>query len=346
MDYKSYHEITNQSVALKKTFNLLALKADEIKSFFKNQGDVVFIACGSSYWASLSAYRTFSFYTNRRAYAVKAGDILMNPEEYKTVSTNPILVCPSRSGATTEQLKAIEILRNSYRSVPLLSIVEYENSPLQQVSDLTLNIPWANEESVCQTRSFSCLYLAMVLISAIASENQRLLSGMKNYVENAALLHIKGEQVIRNIVNSFGNFDYLVALGSGRQYGVAIEGAYIGIEMALLRASYYSVLELRHGPIVTTNDKTLVAIVSNGYALELEENMAKDAKKQGAKVLAVVSNGSFENADWVCSMDSDYPAEAVALYYVYLMQLLAYYKAVILGLDPDHPGNLVPYITL
>jgi fructoselysine-6-P-deglycase FrlB-like protein len=78
----------------------------------------------------------------------------------------------------------------------------------------------------------------------------------------------------------------------------------------------------------------------------LEEDMARDARKQGAKVLSVIADGGFHNADWVFSMQGDYPSEAVALYYVYLMQLFAYYQAVRLGLDPDHPGDLIPYITL
>lgn len=346
MNYEAFNEISGQSNALKQTFDYVSAKRHDVESFFEHAGEVVFVGCGSSYWASLSASRTFSFYTKRRTFAVKAGDIVMNPDEYSTVYDNPLLVCPSRSGATTEQLEAIRILREFYKDVPVLAIVEYENSALEKLSAVSLNIPWANEISVCQTRSFSCLYLAMVLIAAIASGNDYLLSGMKKYVNAAPALHKKGEGAVNDIVNNFRDFDYLIAIGSGRQYGVVIEGAYIGIEMALLKSNYYTVLELRHGPIVTVNDKTLVAIVSNSNALELEENMTRDARKQGAKVLAVTSESSFNNADWVFSMNGDYPVEAVALYYLYLMQLFAYYQAVRLDLDPDHPGDLIPYITL
>ena len=346
MKYDSFHEILDQSTALKQTLIYVQSREKDIRNFFKAAGDVVFVGCGSSYWASLSAHRTFALYNERRTFAVKAGEILMNPDEYKNAYSNPILVCPSRSGNTSELLKAVTILRDFYGNVPVLSIIEYEDAPLEKLSDLCLNIPWANEISVCQTRSFSCLYLAMVLISAIVSDNSTLLSGMQRYVEAAPMLHKKDEKVISELVSSFQNFDYLVAIGSGRQYGVAVEGAYIGIEMALLNASYYMTLELRHGPIVTVGENTLVAIVSNGKAKELEENMAADSKRQGAKVLAVTADSSFQNADWVFSLDGDYPVEATALYYTYVMQMFAYYQALRKGLDPDHPGDLIPFITL
>ncbi len=346
MKYEAIKEIMGQSKELKLTIDMVISRSEEIRSFFTQPGDIVFIGCGSSYWLSLSAHRTFQLLTGRRTYAIKAGEILMNPEEHRDVYENPILVCPSRSGSTTEQLKAIKILRDYYGKVPIISAVEYLDSPLEKISNLCLLLPWANEVSVCQTRSFCCLYLTTILIAALVSKENSFLKGLEGYIEIAQSLHSKAEQQIKDIVSNFTSFDQLIAIGSGRQYGVVIEGAYIGIEMALLNASYYSVLELRHGPIVTVDENTLVALASNGSSREYEEGIAKEVRDQGGKVLAVVGNGGFTNADWVIDMGGDYPAEAIALYFVFLMQLFAYYQAIRLDLDPDHPGDLVPYITL
>lgn len=346
MIHESWKEISLQSHELRKTFSSIMEQSDVVKAFLGKPGDVIFLGCGSSYWLSMSAARTFSLHTGRRAYAVKAGEVLMNPREFASVYDNPVLICPSRSGRSTEQLEAIRILRGFYGDIPVLAIVEYEDTELEKLAQLKVRLPWANEASVCQTRSFSCLYLATTMFAAIVSGNGELLNGLERYLKAAPELHQASGQIVSDIVSSFSGFQYLIALGSGRQYGVAIEGAYIGIEMALLKASYYSVLELRHGPIVTVGEDTLVAILSNGTAKSLEEDMAADARRQGAKVLAVVDERGFSNADWVFELGGTYPPEAVALHFIFLMQAFAYWQAVRLGLDPDKPGDLVPYITL
>ena len=140
--------------------------------------------------------------------------------------------------------------------------------------------------------------------------------------------------------------DSLVVIGSGKQYGVAVEAAYIGIEMAAFTSNYYSTLELRHGPIVRLGQNTLVAVVSNAAARAYEENMACDSRRKGAKVLALIDEGGFQNADWVFEMDSRQEPEVLALYAVAVMQGFAHCKAVQLGLDPDHPAELVPFIQI
>ena len=347
MVHESWKEISGQSAELRKSFDAMMREAGAVKVMLDRPGDIVFLGCGSSYWLSMSAARSFGLHTGRRAFAVKAGEVVMNPAEYALAYDRPILICPSRSGRSTEQLEAVRILKGFYGGdVPVLAIVEYEDTDLEKMAGLTVRLPWANEVSVCQTRSFSCLYLASVLVGAIASGNAELTDGLERFITALAQRQIDLGQAVAGIVESFAEFRYLVALGSGRQYGVAIEGAYIGIEMAQIRANYYSVLELRHGPIVTTGADTLVAILSNGPARALEEDMAADAHRQGAKVLAVVGNGGFHNADWVFELGGEFPAEAVALYYIFVMQAFAYWQAVRLGVDPDKPGDLVPYITL
>lgn len=343
MEHESWKEISGQADALSRTCARMVESAATIRQALGGAGEFVLVACGSSHWLSLAGARTLQLHTGRRATAVQAGDVVMNPGEHTSVYQNPVLICPSRSGRTKEQIEAVKTLRNAYGDIPVLSIVEYDETELEQLSDVTIRLPWANEASVCQTRSFSCLYLAVVLIAALLCEHEGLLKGMERYLQAAPALYRKGAKAVEEIVKSFQGFNYLISLGSGRQYGVAVEGAYIGIEMAQLRANYYTVLELRHGPIVTVGEDTLVAILSNGDALPLEEAMAADVRRHGGKVLSVVGRGGFRNADWLFET-GDYPAEAVALHFIFVLQAFAYFQAVRLGLDPDSPGDLVPYI--
>ena len=344
--YESFGEITGQSEALRLTLRNVSAESDSIRQIIRGAGDVLFVGCGSSYWLSLSASKTFSLKTGNRAFVFKAGDVIMNPEEHASIYKNPVLICPSRSGSSTEQIEAIDAIRRVYGDVPVLSAVVYEDSELEKRSKVCLRLPWAGEKSVCQTRSFSCLYMSMLGVAAMASGEDGFYEDLMRYADIADDLLKENMPRIREIVDGFSSFDKLITLGSGRQYGVAIEGAYIGIEMAQFNANYYSLMELRHGPIVTVNENTLVALVSNGKSRELEENMARDAGRHGGKVIAVTDRGRFHRADWTFEMGGEYPPEAVALYFVQLMQAFAYWEAVKNELDPDHPGDLVPFIKL
>jgi len=200
-EYLSYAEIHKQYEQLRKTLAYITEKADVIHEFFQTEGDIVFVASGSSYWMSLSAHKTMKLKTGRNAYAVKAGDVLLCGEEFAGIYKNPIIICPSRSGHTSEVIEALKILRKHYPSMKVLSIVEYVDSPLEKLSDLALHISWAGEESVCQTRSFSCLYLASILIAGIASNDMQIFNDVERYLSIAPALYTEHESVIDGLIN-------------------------------------------------------------------------------------------------------------------------------------------------
>lgn len=60
-------------------------------------------------------------------------------------------------GAMVENQKLLELLE-AYGAAIKNGVAHfsdiYESSSLEKLSDISVNIPWANEISVCQTRSF------------------------------------------------------------------------------------------------------------------------------------------------------------------------------------------------
>ena len=342
--YLSYDEIHKQYISLGQTLDYMLENKNQITDFFSddsNSGDIVFVACGSSYWMSLSAHKTMRLKTNRRSYAVKAADVVLCPEEFRGLYDNPVFVCPSRSGRTKEVLDAVYILKSIYTDSRVLSVIEYTENDLGAQSDLTLYINWANEKSVCQTRSFSNLYTAFTVMAAAIGGDEAFIANLREYIKNAPDLYAKHEPIIREIADA-AKVKSIVTLGSGLQYGVAVEGAYIIIEMAQFDANYYQLLEYRHGPVVTAGPGTLVFICSGGHDTH-ERKLAGEIRETGAKVYAV----TLSDADWadgVFSMGGNYAKEIIALHFIFVMQSLAYYFAVSHGKSPDNPGNLVSYI--
>jgi len=292
---------------------------------------------------SLSACTTMQVRTGRHAFAVKAGDALLCGGDYKGIYQNPIFICPSRYGKTTEVLKAIGIMKAMYPESTVLAITEYADTPLEAMADLTLRIPWAAEESVCQTRSFSNLYLAAILMADIVAGRTALFEGARRYLDAAPGLYAKHEPMAAGIAASMPGS--IVSLGCGLQYGVCIEGAYIVLEMAEFNANYYQLLEYRHGPIVTADKNTCVFILSRGGAEAYERKLAEDVEKTGAAVY-VIACGQPDDVRSTFALGDAYPDEITALHYVFCMQSLAFHLSLARGRNPDSPGSLVPFIEI
>ncbi|MHB1483527.1 MAG: SIS domain-containing protein [Saccharofermentanales bacterium] len=344
--YYSYDEIFRQGSILRKTYDAVIADSGRIKEFF-NSGyeEIVFIACGSSYWLSMSACMTFQIKSNHKCFAVKSGDIVMNPDYYLESFRKPLVIVPSRSGSTTETLMAVKLFREHF-GCKVLSMVEYPDTSIAQVSDLVLEFPWAAETSICQTRSFSNLYMASVMLAALTGNDETLLDDIRQYLDQSDIISSLAESRISQILSEFPQYANLITLGNGRQYGVCIEGAYISIEMTQLHSNYYGVLEFRHGPIVMADPSYLVVFFSGGNGREYEEEMAMQVRAKGSKVAVICAAGDFRNADHVFSLGREASPEVTALYGIMVMQGFAHLKAVELGIDPDKPKDLVSWIEL
>lgn len=344
--YDSYEEIFEQAAVLRKTYDHMLSKRQAVIDFFteNDHEEIVFLACGSSFWGSLSAHITMQRLTGKRCHTAVSGEIVMDPEHYVHSYRKPLIIAPSRSGYTSETLFAVEILKKAY-DCKVLAIVEYDDPPLARLADMTIYLPWANERSVCQTRSFNSLYLASLLIASIISDDA-LTDDLSRFIEMFPELSEDVSKRIKQISGDFRSSGDLVVLGSGALLGTAIEGAYIAIEMSQIKANYYSLLEYRHGPIVTASGDTVLVIFVRTRSRDHEEKIAFEASSHGAKVIAVTASGDLENTDLTFSPGWDASDEVVGLYGTFVMQAFAYFTAVNRDKDPDKPGDLVPFITI
>jgi glutamine---fructose-6-phosphate transaminase (isomerizing) len=345
--HHSYSEIFQQHESLGKTMDhVLANKAGIIRFFETTPHDeIVFIACGSSYWSSVSSAMTFSEQTGIRCTAVKSGDVVLNPDYYRKLFKKPLVIAPSRSGSTSETLIAIDLFKQWHAS-PVLCLVGYENAPMVPVSDFALEMNWINETSVCQTRAFSSLYLAMVLVAGLLGKDERLVQGLREYVTNFPTIAPKIGDQVKQLTDGFPDYKALVVVANGKQYGVAIEGAYINVEMAQFPSHYYGTLELRHGPIVMLNSDYLTFVCCKDQPNDYEVGLLPEIKRTGGRSAVIASGGDCPQADYCFSYGREVPQEVASLFAVFVLQALAYHKAVQLGYDPDQPKELVQWIKI
>ena len=102
--YHTYLEIKSQTKAWAQALDL-ASRSNLPKA--ADYGQVVFTGCGSTYYLSLASAALYQELTGRAARAVPGGELLLNPQAYLT-DQKTLLVAISRSGTTTETVKAVE----------------------------------------------------------------------------------------------------------------------------------------------------------------------------------------------------------------------------------------------
>ena len=137
----TYHEITSQYGALQKSFEkILSLRATVAEEYEKCGRRALYLGCGSSYSLCKSAEMMHTLYGMGTAAAFAAGDMLVNFEQYKKAAQGALCVIFSRSGATSEAVRAAEILKREC-ACRILSVVLCENSPLATLSDLCVELP-------------------------------------------------------------------------------------------------------------------------------------------------------------------------------------------------------------
>jgi glucosamine--fructose-6-phosphate aminotransferase (isomerizing) len=130
-------------------------------------------------------------------------------------------------------------------------------------------------------------------------------------------------------------------LGSGPYYGLACEAMLKMKEMSLSYSEAFHFLEFRHGPMSMVNSRTLIVGLLSETAFLHEATVLKDMASLGAKILAVTpkETGLGGKHDQILLPAGLSDLERGPLY-LPILQLLAFYRSLNNGKDPDQPTNL------
>lgn len=337
-------EIYGQYDALRQTYSYILGKAPQLRELCQKHQpkSVTFIGCGSGYCLCRSAETSAKLRLGLPANALAAGDLLVNFEQYRRLLQGTLLVAPSRSGDTSEVVLAVE--QAKAMGVPVVAIAAKEGSRLSGLADLMLEIPWAFDESVCQTRTVTNLYTINLMLVAIWADDQSLLAEIDQAILGGPAFMERNTAVAKEVAQA--DWDNVVVLADAELDGIASEAALAFTEIAQTRSNYYHVLDVRHGPMVLVGDKTLVIAALSSENEELQRDLVRDLKGKGAKVLTISRTGSLWGADWEVEIPG-YKHYAVAgIPFIFLPQAVGFFRALQKGLNPDLPAGLSPVIDL
>src|SRR5262245_29923959 len=279
-NFATYREIKSQteawSQALDVTKNVLLPKASDYDQ-------VVFTGCGSTYYLALAAAALYQELTGCAARGVPAGELYLNS---KAVAPNgkTLLVAISRSGTTTETVKAVENFKAEKRGDVV--VISNHDEVLSGLADVNIVIDRGQEESVAQTRSFASMYVAASAFCTRMGERPDLIDVMWKLPEVGTWLIGNYEAYSKEIGENL-DFDRFYFLGSGIRYGLACEANLKLKEMTLTHSEPFHFLEFRHGPMSMVNGNAVVVGMLSDANRVKEAKVLSEMKTLGATVTSL-----------------------------------------------------------
>jgi len=341
-------EILSQPAVWAQSLQAYDARASQVESLWQREQveQVLFIGCGSTHYLSMSAAVLFQALNAVPSQAQPASEILLHPESIILPGRKTFLVAVSRSGETTETVRAVEYFREEIRG-PILAITCYANSALAKLADMVLVAEGAQEESIAQTRSFtSMLILAIALAGHLSGQAD--FDVLESLPEHGDRLFTSYRDLAR-MLGENKTIEQTFFLGSGELYGTACEAMLKLKEMSLSHSEAFYPLEFRHGPMSMVNKNTLTIGLISDVGQEHELAVLEQMRALGSQVLILASEGrsmSGGEGVYMVHLTSKLPPWARSPLYLPVLQLMAYYRAMARGLDPDRPTNLDAVVRL
>lgn len=346
--YATYGEIMSQPEVWREAIRVAEGHKEKIASFFSgnNFDQAIFFGCSSSYYLALSAAVTFQRFTRKTAQALPSTDLIIFPETFLNPAWNILLIPISRSGESSETVNALLGIQKRY-PFKSLAVSCYEESSMVKSSDFALISPEGREKSIVMTRSFSSMLLLVNLMTAIVSDDKAYFQELLTLPNKLEELLSKYEASVRDIAVR-PELEKFVYLGSGPYYGLACEAMLKMKEMANMVTSAHQSLEYPHGHKSTADEQTLVTFLLSLSGEEYEKRLLKELDSLGVVNLLICEEsdeGIRRVANYLIELNSGLSDFARGLLALPLLQLLAYYKTLDRGLNPDRPRNLTTVVT-
>ncbi len=341
-DHFMIKEINEQGTAVRNTLT----QKDNIQSIIDDLGHVsriCFVACGTSYHASLTGK-----YLLESLAGISTDVILASEFKYsaKTLDENTLVVFISQSGETADSLKALDIANETSKTLGIVNVV---GSSITRRAQYVIQTQAGPEIGVAATKTYVSQLTAIYLFAALMAKNYDLvdeLDKVPDYIDEV-LENVGSIKSMSKRYNYAKDFFYL---GRGYSYPTALEGALKLKEISYIHGEGYAAGELKHGPLALIDEGIpVVIVIPPGDSHRKTMSNLEEVKSRGARVLAFGADDDeelFNKAPEVFPINRNVSEIIAPLVYIVPLQLLSYYITLEKGFDPDKPRNLAKCVTV
>jgi len=323
---------------------------------FREVKQVLILACGTSYYAGLTA----KFWIESLAGLTTAVEVA---SEYRYRESVPdpatLVVTITQSGETADTLAALKHAR-ALGMLHTLTICNVATSAMVRECRFSFITRAGVEIGVASTKAFTTQLVALYLFALKMSEVRGTLSPADRCAHIKELMQLpqvleetlKDAKQLEEIAARFHNRSDFLYLGRGINYPIALEGALKLKEISYIHAEGYPAGEMKHGPIALIDENMpVVALATHDHVFEKMQGNIQEAKARGGSIIAVTTKGDTTLLELLDEHDSlvAVPATHRLLMPVVIslpLQLLSYYIAVRRGCDVDQPRNLAKSVTV
>lgn len=329
------------------------LFGDGAYAVFKKIDRVLILACGTSYYAGLTAK-----YWIESVAKVPVNVEIASEYRYRDSVPHPdtLVVTISQSGETADTLAALKHARGLGME-HTLTICNVSTSAMVRECKLAYITRAGVEVGVASTKAFTTQLAALFLLTlTLAQVNGRITEAeetehlkMMRHLPVALSSVLALEPQIIAWAEEFARKENALFLGRGIHYPIALEGALKLKEISYIHAEAYPAGELKHGPLaLVTEEMPVVTIAPNDALLEkLKSNMQEVRARGGQLYVFADVDSRITSGDGlhVIRLPEHYGLLSPILH-VAALQLLAYHTALARGTDVDKPRNLAKSVTV
>jgi len=314
---------------------------------FEGVREIIFVACGTSYHASLIGKYVIEGLTELPVRVEHASEFIYHQPPIR----GALVIGVTQSGETADTLEAMRIAKK--RGARVLTITNVLGSSATRIADHVLYMRAGPEICVAATKSFIAqlllLYLIAFKLSKIPeSEKGEMIEEIRRLPEKVRVI-LDGKERIDEISRELAKYENLIYIGRGIGYPVALEGALKMKEISYIHAEGYPAGELKHGPFALLGERVpVIATLPRDETYEIMLNNIKEVKARDSTVLAIADEGDEEiekYVDFIIKVPETTPILSAITHSVAL-QLLAYYTAKARGCEIDKPRNLAKSVTV
>lgn len=325
----------------------------DAKSVFESIRSVKILACGTSYYAALTAK-----YWLESIAKIPTDVEIASEYRYRSVIADPdqLVITISQSGETLDTMEALKYAK-SLGHRHSLSICNVMESALPRESSLVLYTRAGAEIGVASTKAFTTQLVALFGLAVTLAKVRGLVSGEDEarYTEElrqlpSSVQHaLNLEPQIAAWAQQFAKKTSALFLGRGIHYPIALEGALKLKEITYIHAEAYPAGELKHGPLALVDENMPVVVIAPNDSLldKVKANMQEVGARGGELFVFADLDSNFNATEGVHVIRAPrHVGELSPVVHTIPVQLLSYHTALVRSTDVDKPRNLAKSVTV
>ena len=305
-----------------------------------NESDhIIFVACGTSYHASLVGGRYFENY-GKSASRFIASEWAFHPTY---PGQKPFVILISQSGETADLIHCLDIIKK--QNLNNLIITNTGGSTLDRNCRYSLLLHAGIEVSVASTKAYVAQVTLLALLAASLQNDASVIDDLKHCVTVVEDIQKNYKPMIQKVASELKDKTNIFYLGRSYDYFLSLEASLKLKEISYIHSEAIPGGELKHGPIALIEEglPVIVFITDPSTAPSMRGNI-EEVKSRGAKVYVISTAELSQQGDTIIVKDYAPYLSSVAISTIAFY--LAYYVSLAKGLNVDKPRNLAKSVTV